>query len=93
MKLWDATTGECRRTLTGHTSFVWGCAFSPIHGHLVLSYGEDKRLKLWETMTGACTATLEGHESRVYCCAFSSDGATIASGKRSGALKLWRRAT
>ena len=67
-----------------------GCAFSPIHGNLVLSCSCDKHLKLWDTTTGACTATLRGHGSAIYCIAFSRDGATIASGDYSGKLKLWR---
>ena len=92
MKLWDASTGEYRRTLNGHTNDVHGCAFSPIYGNLVLSCSVDKRLKLWDAATGACTATLEGHEDKIFCCAFSPDGATIASGDALGKLKLWRRA-
>ena len=92
LKLWDATTGVCRRTLNGRSGSVNGCAFSPIHGNLMLSCSDDKRLKLWGATTGACLTTLDGHESVVNCCAISQDGTTIASGDKSGTLKLWRRA-
>ena len=85
-------TDECCHTLTGHTTAVLECAFSPIFDNLVLSCSCDKRLKLWDETTGACTATLEGHQDDINCCAFSTDGATIASGDTSGELKLWRRA-
>lgn len=35
LKLWDACSGRCLRTLTGHTNFVFCCCFSP-QGHLVV---------------------------------------------------------
>lgn len=35
LKLWDAATGECLRTLEGHTSFVFCCCFSSLGSTLV----------------------------------------------------------
>ena len=29
LKLWASNSGECLQTLTGHTSYVFCCAFSP----------------------------------------------------------------
>jgi COMPASS component SWD3 len=36
VKLWDAETGACLRTLTGHTHYVYCCQFDP-PGHILVS--------------------------------------------------------
>ncbi len=46
MKLWDAHSGKCLRTLRGHTNGVWACGFSP-DGTQIVSGSEDNSLKLW----------------------------------------------
>jgi WD40 repeat protein len=35
LRLWDASTGACLRTLEGHTNYVFCCAFNPIMNHVV----------------------------------------------------------
>lgn len=34
-KLWDAETGSCLQTLTGHTNYVFCCHFNPV-GHILV---------------------------------------------------------
>ncbi|HUS59118.1 MAG TPA: hypothetical protein VM141_10740, partial [Planctomycetota bacterium] len=54
-KLWDAATGACIRTFTGHTSDVWSVAFSPDGTKVLTAGGYDA--KLWDAATGACIRT------------------------------------
>ncbi|MBS1788899.1 MAG: hypothetical protein JST85_14310 [Acidobacteria bacterium] len=44
------------RTLEGHSSSVWGCAFSPDSKRIV-SASDDRILKVWDADSGECLAT------------------------------------
>jgi len=79
IRLWDAETGACLRTLEGHTDGVDAVAFSP-DGRRLVSGGGDKTVRLWDAETGACLRTLEGHSEGVRSVAFSPDGRRLASG-------------
>lgn len=43
--MWDYETGECERTLKGHTNVVQGVAFSP-NGQALASCGADTTIKV-----------------------------------------------
>ncbi|WP_375501466.1 WD40 repeat domain-containing protein, partial [uncultured Nostoc sp.] len=55
--LWDVDTGDCLRTLSGHTRWVWSVGFSP-DGQTVVSCSEDETIKIWDVETGECLKTL-----------------------------------
>ena len=58
IKLWNANTGECLRTLEGHGDHVRTVAFSP-DGAPLASGSDDATIKLWNANTGECLRTLE----------------------------------
>jgi len=92
INLWNANTGECLRTLKGHTNLVLSVAFSP-DGTTLASGSDDNTINLWNAKTGRCLRTLEGHTSPVWSVAFSPDGTTLASGSRDNTIKLWNANT
>jgi F-box and WD-40 domain protein 1/11 len=51
IKVWDAMTGECLRTLVGHDALVRALALDPASGRLV-SASYDKVVKVWDLRTG-----------------------------------------
>ena len=77
IKLWNANTGECLRTLEGHTQTVHSVAFSP-DGTTLASGSWEKTIKLWNANTGECLRTLEGHADYLRSVAFSPDGQTFS---------------
>ena len=60
-KLWDAATGECTQTFTGHRD-----------GAAVLTASADGTAKLWNPAAGECTQTLTGHGAVVISAMFYS---------------------
>ena len=50
IRLWDAMTGEHKRTFTGHTWTVNSVAFSP-DGETLVS-GSYEEIRLWDPATG-----------------------------------------
>jgi WD40 repeat protein len=72
VKLWDASTGALRSTLTGHKKSVISVAFSS-DGQTVASGSYDETVKLWDASTGQIldTMTAGGYIDRI---SFSKDG-------------------
>ena len=76
------------RTLTGHTSFVQGVAFSP-DGTRIASASQDRSVKVWDAAMGEEVLTLKGHANRAFGVAFSPDGRRIASASVDGTVRVW----
>ena len=85
LRMWDAQTGECVRTMRGHTADVTACAYSP-EGRLIASASRDGTLRLWNIVTGQEIATLETGSSSD--CAFSPNGRRVAVCTGSS-VKIW----
>jgi WD40 repeat protein len=90
--LWDVNTGNCIKTLTGHTNWVWSVAFSP-DGKTLVSSSYDRTVRLWDVTTGRCIRTLTGHTSEIYSVIFSPDGQIVASGSDDHTARLWDAST
>ena len=53
VRLWDAETGACARTLEGHGDAMYSVCFSP-DGRRLASGSNDRTVRLWDVETGAC---------------------------------------
>ncbi|KAG0220847.1 hypothetical protein BGX31_010462 [Mortierella sp. GBA43] len=88
VQLWDLDTGECIRTLTGHSDTIWAVALSPA-GNRAASGGNDWMVRLWDAETGACLHVLSDHGDCVMSVAFSSGGNQIASSSVDKTIRVW----
>lgn len=62
IKIWDSTSGQCIKTLTGHDNWIRGLCWSP-DGQYLLSCSDDKTIKIWDLRAGArCSKTVEAHD-------------------------------
>lgn len=89
--LWDSTTGERLKTMTGHKGIVLSLAFGA-DGTLA-SGSTDRTVILWDTLTGESRPPLTGHEGAIASLAFTADGKLLASGSDDGTVRLWDVAT
>ena len=88
IKIWDVNTGECLKTLEGHSLFVNSVAYSP-DGTKIISGSGDRTVKIWDANTGECLKTFEGHLDRVNSVVYSPDGTKIISGSWDETIKIW----
>ena len=92
VRIWDAATGECIRTLEGHTSYIRSASFSP-DGRRIVSASDDNTVRIWDAATGDCLRTLEGHTDEVNSASFSLDGSRIVSASDDETVRIWDAAT
>jgi len=83
VRIWNLRTGECARTLTGHTSLV---GLLRISRSYLVSGAADSTLRVWDPDTGDLLNTLEKHTGAITC--FQHDDFKVLSGS-DGAVKLW----
>jgi WD40 repeat protein len=92
IQIWDITTGDIQKTLTGHSGSVNSVVYSPDGGQIA-SGSFDRMIKIWSATTGKVQKTLLGHSCPVKSVAFSPDGKQIASGSSDSTIKIWNTTT
>lgn len=66
IRIWDATTGQCLKTLVHEDNApVTSVRFSP-NGKFVLATTLDSCMRLWNYVEGRCIKTYQGHKNERY---------------------------
>ena len=79
VRLWDVATGTSR-VLTGHTSDVFRCAFSPMaDGRWLATASQDATVRIWSVAEDRLARTLPGRKDPLYAVAYSPDGQWLAA--------------
>jgi WD40 repeat protein len=87
IKLWNGSTGQPARTLSGHTGAVLACRFTP--SGTLISSSADGTLRVWDPVAGAGLLILEGHDGPVQAFDCSPGGSRIVSGGNDRRLRVW----
>jgi F-box and WD-40 domain protein 1/11 len=66
IKIWNANTGSCLKTLEGHNALVRALAFDPQNGRLV-SASYSGSIRVWDVYTGETVREFKDvHESHIF---------------------------
>ena len=92
LRVWDLESGECLKTLEGHTEGVLSVSLSA-DGRRAISGSSNATLRVWDLESGECLktlgGTLEGHTDRVTSVSLSTDGRRAISGSYDNTLRVW----
>ena len=95
IKIWDLNNNidnNCKLTLYGHSSFVWGLAKindkNYPNQNLIASGSTDQTIKVWNVENGNNLYTLNGHCFTVISIIQSSNG-NLISGSYDNTIKIW----
>ena len=91
-KVWSAASGECLRTLQGHSQAVISAVFSA-DGQQVLTASYDNTAKVWSAASGKCLRTLQGHSQWVISAVFSADSQQVLTASHDNTAKVWSAAS
>ena len=84
----DLATGETKRTLSGHTNYVYMANFNP-DATLLTSSSRDNTARIWDVASGKQLHTFDGFRCAVKVATFSPDGKLLAASGNDGMLKLY----
>lgn len=92
IRLWNAATGECCQTLSGHQGRIRHVSFSP-DGKLLASASHDRTIKVWDVNTGKCVRTYRGHTDWIWSVIFSQNNHTLISASDDHKVLVWDTST
>ena len=79
IKIWNVDSGECIRTLSGHSNIV--TSLQLLSNNKLASGSRDNSIKIWNVDSGACIRTLSGHSHFVTSLQLLANN-KLASGSR-----------
>ncbi|XP_003738353.1 lissencephaly-1 homolog [Galendromus occidentalis] len=88
IKIWDASTGQCLLTLTGHDNWVRDLKFHP-GGKYLLSASDDKTVKVWDLKSRRCCKTLDAHDHFCTTMDFHPTAPYCVTGSVDEKVKIW----
>mmetsp|Transcript_19716 Transcript_19716/g.66274 ORF Transcript_19716/g.66274 Transcript_19716/m.66274 type:complete len:201 (+) Transcript_19716:455-1057(+) len=95
LRLWNATTGKCQKTYTGHRNEKFCCVAEFGRKNRVIAGSEDGKVYLWNMQTKAVEDALEGHTDVVLGLSCHPNEDIIASGatEKDRTIRIWRVVT
>lgn len=88
IRLLDASSGEVKKTLSGHTNAIYIATLSSDE-KLLASSSRDLTARIWDVSSGRELHKFSGFRCAVKTVAFSPNGKTVAASGNDGVIKLW----
>jgi WD40 repeat protein len=88
IRIWNADTGECLRTIEGDKRGVYSISFSP-DSRLLASGGCDKTVRIWNPRDGESINSFAGHGDCILSVQFSSNRCVMASAGVDDTIRIW----
>jgi len=88
LRVWNASTGECLRTIVGASLGAYAVAVSP-DGAKAAAGCKDGVLREFRLSDGSLLRQLEGHLGYVRSVAYTHDGAQLLSSADDGSIRAW----
>lgn len=79
IKIWDAKSGQPKRTLSAQGENVVALRFLS-EGKVVAGVGADNSIRFWDAATGDLQKKIEDYKDNLFPVALSRDGQTVATG-------------
>ena len=92
VQIWDPTTGQPIRCLTGHSFPISTLAYSPNGIHLA-AVTDNGTIHIWDTTTGRQISYPIEYPLPISTLAYSPDGTHLATATRNGTIHIWDTAT
>ncbi|KAI8920126.1 WD40-repeat-containing domain protein [Powellomyces hirtus] len=88
IKVWNAQSASCERTLRGHADAVTTCDVSG-DGRYIASGSTDCTIRLWDFNNGECIAVIKKHTRWVKVVRFSHDGRFLMTSGLDKRIYVW----
>jgi WD40 repeat protein len=90
LRVWDLASGQCTRTLKGHTGWVWAVAVAVTADGRAVSGSSDETLRVWDLASGRCLACFPC-EAPVKSLAITADRIpVVVAGLADGQVQFFR---
>ncbi len=91
VKIWDASTYQCVKTIYFGEYRIWSLAFLPNNSKKIAVASDEPILRIYDIDTGDPFRTFIGHKSRIRSVSFASETEklTLASGSEDKTAKIW----
>ena len=86
LRIWDASTGICKKILHGHAS-GW-LKVEVLSGNRLMSSSGDNTVRIWDVRTGACLKTISQNPATIDKVSFLKSNA-IVTWSDDGTLRRW----